>query len=795
MRNLSLYCLAATGLASIALATARPAQAAPVPQIINQAAGSYQDPIDQDRPFVVYSEPITIGMQEVAGLTITPTGITRQDSSLNGGAVGSIVKDDVLLYSFEIQNIGSDTTKVFVPNLAQISPIGVFQKVQYFDGTTWNDVSTAGYTSNALSPSGKIQVRVVVQATSGLGDMSVTLGKTGNNTPENTQNQLRSDNPEDIYTIDLADGTPIEYDGLPSNGTREAQARQSIKVGTTPEALAKIELTTEPFNQSDNTINFGLKLTLADIALSPLNGVSPTDLTGANITLDGQPRNGILIADAIPLGTKLVNATAPDNNWVPIYYYSSTPIGPNDRLDQASWSTTPPNSTNAVDIKRVGFFRADYRMPKGTSATGFQVKVQVTDFSRSEIYNIAQVLGTQPNDPNSPADIVPSTKLIFDESGDNLPNNYNDDGTPHKDANQQPILFPGIIDSNAPASDPRSPRTVGQAAGSTATGDGEYLLVSFQAKPPSLLNGPREEPSAIGPTDNQDDFTNKSAPIPSGEAKFDPSSVSFTNTVLNTSTLPVDIKILPTVSSATDLPNGTVVTLEDPGDSSKITAFSFQNGIFTPLTNNPATLLLKNVRIGVANKKNYTVRIDLPKDTPNTVKAYPVKLIAFVDTNDNNILDTAETGNDTIDRVYTGFIQVIKESRLLNDKREPLPDSDPNFCKDRSIVATATNTVIGEPGQYIEYCIRYKNISEPATGIGNKVLTATGFTITEDGNPANDPKKPNNWGSRTIDDPGTAVDSGGVVSYDVTTEIYKDKINSLIKPGDSGEFRFRRKVK
>jgi hypothetical protein len=807
MRNFSLYCLVATG---ITLTTANSVVARviePAPTITNQAEGSYQDPIEPTRPFKVYSDQITITLQEIAGVTITPAGITRQDGSLDGGAVSAAVKDDILFYSFDIQNIGNDTTQFQVPNLAQVGAIGAFQKVQYFTGTVWNDVpNSSGYISDPLAPSDKLRVRVVVKALGGIGDLPVTLGKTTNsNVPADTQNQLRVNNPEDVYTVDAANGTAGEYTGSPDNGTREAQATQTLKSGSTPEALATIDLSfvnpNAPFNPVDNTINFALKLNVADTVVSPLAGISPTDLTGTNISLNGQTKNGILVADAIPLGTKFVGAVAPDNNWIPVYYYSSTPIGQNDRLDQAAWSTIVPDSNTAANVKRVGFFRPDYRMPKGTTVSGFQVKVEVTDFSLTQVYNIAQIVGTQPNDPNNPADKTPSTKLIFDESGDALPNNYDNNGTSSKDANQQPNFKPGLVDPNTPVGDLRNPQTIGQAAGSTATADGEYLLVSFKlAQPPSLKNGPLNQPTAVGPTTDQDDFTNKSTAIPGNQATFDPASVVFTNTVINTSDLPRDIKVIPQVKNAADLPNGTVVTLEN---FSGRAAFSYQNGVFTPIFNpqtntTPSALVLANVGVGAINQKNYTVYIDLPVGTPNQAKAYPLQLLAFVDTNNDNIPGTTEASNITIDRVYTGFIRVTKESRLLDETKKPL-SGDANFCTATSTGGSITK-VTGSPGQFIEYCIRYENISEPALGTGNKVLAATGFTLTENGNAG-----VNNWGNSTLHDPDTATSSTGVISYSTATVAttasdpavvnYQNKIGTPIQPGQGGDFRFIRKVK
>jgi hypothetical protein len=780
----------ATGLSLASTA----AVAAPVPTITNQAEGSYQDPIDPNKPFTVFSPTLKISLQEIAGITITPTGITRQDGSLNGGTIGAPAKDTVLLYSFEIQNIGDDTTQFFVPNIAQVGTVGTFQKNQYFNGTAWVDVPAGGFTSSAMVPNGKLPVRVVVLVNDAIGDLPVTLGKTvGSINPTQTQNQLRTDNPEDIYTIDVADGAVGEYDGQPSNGTREAQATQTFKVGATPEALAKVTLEIkQPFNPADNTINFGLSLNVADTLPPTVSNISPTDLTGTSISIDGQPKVGILISDAIPLGTKFVAAVTPDSTWVPIYFYNSTTISSTEQANAVTWSTTPPDANTALNVRRVGFFRSDYRMPKGSTATGFEVKVEVTDFTRTQIYNIAQVFGTQPQIPNNPADKTPSTKLIFDESGDSQPNNYNDDGTPGvKDVNQQPILYPGILDATVPANDPRSPNRIGPDTSKNSP-DGEFLLVPFKiAAPLALKNGPREQPTAVGATNDNDDFTNKSTPIGSLNGATNLPLVTFTNTVLNSSDLARDIKILPQVSVASDLPNGTIVTLLDPADANLTAAFSYQNGIFTPVANSPATLVLKNVAASAT--KNYTVQVSLPAGTP-AVKGYPVKLLAFIDINNDNIPDTTEAKNATIDRTYTGFVEVLKESRVLDSTKAPLTDA-------KGVFSETAKPVKAE--QYIEYRITYTNISTPAVGTGNKPISATNFTITEDGIAS--PTNSNNWGDLTNNDPSSATSTAGTITYSKASGVgtatdldivkYQNILTKPIEPGQTGTFTFRRKVK
>jgi hypothetical protein len=75
--------------------------------------------------------------------------------------------------------------------------------------------------------------------------------------------------------------------------------------------------------------------------------------------------------------------------------------------------------------------------------------------------------------------------------------------------------------------------------------------------------------------------------------------------------------------------------------------------------------------------------------------------------------------NDTIDRVYTGFIQLDKAvSAILNSDLTKGGPNDP------------------VPGAIIEYTITYKNVSSNG-GSNNGLLNATSVTITDLGTGAN----------------------------------------------------------
>jgi hypothetical protein len=304
-----------------------------------------------------------------------------------------------------------------------------------------------------------------------------------------------------------------------------------------------------------------------------------------------------------------------------------------------------------------------------------------------------------------------------------------------------------------------------------------------------LFNGPKDQPEAngfaLGSTtpDNNLDFTNKSTPVKPGllaGEKFDPDSVGFYNTVENIAQSPSDIKIIPTIKADELLPEGTKVTLKDPATITDVGVnFTVTGGKLVPIDPSKPALLLRQVPSN--GNADYVTIVDLPAGTPAIV-GYPVVLTAFIDLNNDNLPNSIELQNQTIDRLYTGFIDLSKESRILGTDKKPLNE----FSKDNK----ATKS-----GQYIEYRIKFTNVSVAAIeGSGSKPLSAKNFTITEDGTVL-----PNNWATLTTHDPSSANASIGLVTIvppwnnpDVTK--YVNTI-SVLAPGNTGTFGFIRKVK
>ncbi len=134
-----------------------------------------------------------------------------------------------------------------------------------------------------------------------------------------------------------------------------------------------------------------------------------------------------------------------------------------------------------------------------------------------------------------------------------------------------------------------------------------------------------------------------------------------------------------------------------------------------------------------------TDRVSLEPGEPE--HGYPVSVSAFIDTNSNGIIDTGEAFNTSIDRVYVGFLRLLKKSRLV-------PGFGPAFPAGQELFSIAPRTPA--PRNCVEYQITYTNISSvPATGSGSLGLNANNIFITENGTVL-----PNNWG-RDNDASGT----------------------------------------
>ena len=748
------------------IASAQTATAAGT-SIINRATGTYEDPSQPGVQINTTSNTVTVTVAEVAGITAVANGIV--DST----PLTPVLPTDTLTYSFLITNVGNDTTRVFIPAPILTGP-AAFTGVNTFDidangDGTFETLGTTLVAAQAalLSPGGRIRVNVPVlvdvAATSGA-PIVVRLGDTPpNNNTAGTQNQPSTALATDLRTVDgVTPGDVGETVGAPTNGEREASVVAQILVGANPQAFAAVlktqgayfnNGTPAVFTDDLQTYNLTLRVdNAAPTGASP--SLTPADLTGTPTNVNGVVANRVLVSDAIPASTVLNAAPSAPAGWTVVYTTSVNTIDANAAL----WTTTAP-AFPAPTIIRVGFVN-NGPITRGTTVTGFSFQVVTSGLPAAAggtIYNIAQLFGQS----------VGGTTVVYDESGDITPSNFNNDGTVGPGPNTNPVTPKGVAN---PATDGID--NLGNNTGTGAGGEDNALIL---VPPGTLLNGPLNAPTAVGPTSNNDDFTNKSTTVPPNTnpgTLIDPPSLTFTNT-LNAppGTTLTNVLLRPVAPAvAADLPTGTTATITFGAQTAIYTyngtIFTFTGGTSIQIPTIPAN-----------SSVNYTVAIDLPAGTAlstDSGNGYPVPILAFADTNLDGLLTVGEPNNTTIDRVYTGFLRLLKTSQVLQGAGPTVIGADGTL---------SANAKTPSPGNILRYVLTYSNISTPPVGVGNIILDATNVVITDSGilNTLAFPTAPNgnNWGqdyniNGVIDTShviGSAIDSGtgSVITFFSTT--------------------------
>ena len=834
-----------------------PAFAAAGDNISNTATATYKDADGKD--FDTQSNTVVVKVAEIAGITVTPAGVVDRN-------LGSFEANDILDFKFTVTNVGNDTTDVQLPGLDDILTqnlllTGTNAKVEVFNSA---GDSLGSYTDNdpvrlstltpglAALPAGA-SITVVVTGTvpaSGLNpgdDISVTLGNTSpNDNSAATQNQpVDADNVDsNVRTVDLPDGTPGEAAGvLTIDREKEASASQTVDFATQqkPLALATVKKTASNVDPgatgaaNDDVITYDLSLTVE--RNTPNAAFVPTALAKTPIRLNGVQTDAVLVSDAIPEFTQYsgtASITPALSGWQIVYSISnpattSPVVAPGGTA--AEWTTTaPPNAA----VKRIGFvYTGAATLPaNGTAITGFKFSVVTSGLPAvgGSVYNLAQAFGKtydDPADPNNPVD-----QIIYDESGDVNPNNF-ENSTPPTETNGgtpdgsdfDPTNDTGIANPTVHGTDDGSNTGVGP------DGEDNQVVLTGEALVgnDNILNGPNGSPSAVGPTDDDDDYTNKAIDrdqLPAG-------TVVFTNTVANpaTNTSRIDNVTLqpvsPLVAEAADesaatgqygiaanIPNGTQTVIsydaDGPGGNPPVTATYTWDGTNWNLA---AGLPINVGTLQPGQQVNYQVTVSFPGTLPADASVVPVAIIAFPDTGVAGY--SGETVNNlTLNRIYIGFMKVTKEVRILSSTGTVKQDW------------TATPTIEAAPGDVIEYRVSYVNTSPSLTGSGNVGLNAVDFKVIEDGDNSNDTGAAlgtNNWHTDqvgqtplTVHTTGTSVSTGSVRYYneftkdadpvndsligtvdpatDSVVEAYVNEVGTVV-PGGSGQMIIRRKVK
>jgi hypothetical protein len=723
--------------------------------INNTATATYEDPSTPGTPINATSNTVNVTVASVAA--ITNIGSTITDSTPATGALPG----DTLTYQFLITNNSNFAVPIQIPAPVPTGPLTV-GTVTYDidadgDGTFETSATTTAPAGN-ISPGGQIRVNVPTTvntlATSG-SPLEVRLGDTGpNDNSAATQNQV-------------INGTlNVQTDGgaTPVNGDREASAVLSIPVASSIQkkafsAVLKTSTITDPSNTpatlNDDIITYNLSLRVDASAPAGATGYTVEDLAPGPILIDGNPLSRILVSDVIPAGTELAALPVAPTGWTLIYSADNT-----SNVDAVTdWSSaTPGNPAAIAAVKRVGFVK-NSNQAKGTTVTGFTFQVRTTGIDPTnggQVYNIAQLLGTTNGLTNTDPNYT-----VYDESGDQNPSNFTDTGTV---GDQTPNT--GVADAPTQGVDPNNNNSGSDdPAAADNTKGGEDNVVNVVA-PGSVLNGPSGNPSALGPTGNNDDFTNKAAtdlpatvPASGVIAGYDPAVKSFTNTIGNpsTATTLTDVLLRPYVSSTTttdpgysNVPVGTTVTITYGAISA---TYTYQGGAVNNFVLTSGSPVIVST-IAPGAQVNYTVDVDLPTGVSiNT--GYSVPISAFVDGNSDSIPNATEVQNRTIDRVWVGYLQLVKEVQILEN-------DNTTVVKTWTSTPDAAFNAEVRPGRFLQYRVTYKNLTETA-GVGSVPLNAQKIVITEDGTlstVSGDGK--NNWGKDN--DVNGVIDTSNVVS-------------------------------
>lgn len=373
----------------------------------------------------------------------------------------------------------------------------------------------------------------------------------------------------------------------------------------------------------------------------------------------------------------------------------------------ANYSTAAP--ANLADVKRVAFnIGATLAVNSCSAAFPMQVTITTMDATR-DIFEIGDVFANPTGNGGQ----------ITDQSGDSIANKG---------------------DGNANFDEP-----VQGGAVSTTQG---FQQVTVLLRDGSVLIGPFTKPAATGPTSNNDDYTNRSlvaqvAGLGFGSTTAADESIVYTNTIRNTGNANDTFAV--TVQSA---PAGFRVEINTGSGYVTMTAGSSVS-----------------VAVNYNSTQDILVRVTAPLGT------------AILEENGFPVVIRAASGltpanyNETIDRLYAGFLRMIKTATVINGTG----------------VGGATDAV---PGADIEYAILYRNIATTG-GVDNSTLTVSNLVITEDGNVL-----PNNWGTTTthVASPAPNDTRGGAIVLSNGDSKLVDTVGTL-PARESGTFMFRRRIR
>ena len=666
--------------------------------IVNQASATYSD---GSTTYSVNSNPVTVTVANVAGLTITP----------DGGSVPTVVSGQTNVdFTFTVTNSSNFATQVRFPAggaaVVPAGPVTVTQAVIDVNGNGIDagDVDILGNGAAVLYPSGapflarnasfNVVVRVSVSnaAAAGAG-IGVTLGDaTGDNVPSNgSAAEVRTSVPSG-FTLSGSESEAVG--SITTSVENDAQLRLGLTAPAGPVALGS---------------NITYTWVLDNVGARPAGSRTLTNAPAGSNT-------GVFVIAPVPARTTFASVTPPAGVTV---LYSTSPLT-SDPVTGATWTTAAPPAGSVVRVA----FNVGASLAAGASVSNMQLGVTVNTGINATLplYEIGDAFGS--NSVNAP---------VTDQSGDAVVNKG---------------------DGNADFNEPRS----GVDPLSATQG---FQLPTTLTQVGAVLFGPAGAPGAVGPTNNNDDYTNRTVPAAAvaGRSHLDTltsaATVDFTNTVQNTGNANDTFTF-----TAPTVPAGFTVQMSTDGGTS-----------FTTLSGGGSTTLA--VPFGAT--ANVIVRVTAPAGTAVLQGGgFGVTLRA------TSGVSPAQS-NDTRDNLYTGFLRLVKTVTVENSTTTGGP----------------TDAV---PGAEIVYTISYSNVSVGGGGAGCVDLVASNIVINEDGNAA-----PNNWGSTTTqvmtpaekapsDSNGGTITDGNTNGAVTNATTYLRNAAGTLNPGVTRAFVFRRRI-
>lgn len=333
--------------------------------------------------------------------------------------------------------------------------------------------------------------------------------------------------------------------------------------------------------------------------------------------------------------------------------------------------------------------------------------------------------------------------------------------------------------------------TTAQTAPAIANANGALTgagSITSAASPTStaVLNGPNGFPQAVGPTNNNDDYTGvsytnggtilsavngASVTVPAGAA-----TITIVNSVQNNGNKDDTFNLsAATAAGLTALPAGWTVSFASAGQAASGTCGAVAAGT-----------VITSVCVPSGATVNYRTLYTPPAGatTFTSFTGYGDAITA-TSTNDNT------KNNVTIDEIIVGGFVKLQKS-LSVALGQP--------CATATIFTNGSTSV--NPGDCVQYTIAYSNVM-PSGGSNDITVNATTFVITEDGAASGGAQVPytNNWSANTNGLFAAPVDSNGgtLGGYNpgpgaVGSSRFTDTIASLVA-GASGNCTFKVQVK